>query len=72
MSRECVTPMESKQSPDTAAAQKMPTVKALDDVIVRLGELDQKIEHIIENIHDSLYRLKSVPPEREQEEEDAE
>lgn len=47
----------------------MPAVKALDDVIVRLGELDQKIEHIIENIHDSLYRMKSMPPPEQEEEE---
>lgn len=60
--------MESKQTPNTVSAKAMPTVKALDDVIVRLGELDQKIEHIIENIHDSLYRMKSKPPEQEEEE----
>lgn len=61
--------MESKQPPHAVSAKAMPAVKALDDVIVRLGELDQKIEHIIENIHDSLYRMKSMPPPEQEEEE---
>lgn len=28
----------------------------LSDVLTRLCEIDQKIDHIIENIHDALYR----------------
>lgn len=64
-----VTPMESKQTHGADSAKGAATVKALDDVIVRLGELDQKIEHIIENIHDSLYRMKSQKPPIEEKEE---
>lgn len=37
--------------------------KRPDEVMTRLGEIDQKLEHVIENITDTLYRCK--PSDRE-------
>lgn len=49
--------MEPNQSAKPNIQGQILLEREFNEIMTRLGEIDQKVEHIIENIHDSLYRL---------------
>jgi len=56
--------METKKpTPDAPLAERIEYVLA--SVLTRLCDIDQKIDHVIESLHDHLYRERKEEPDAE-------
>ena len=51
--------MELQQPDRTKKEGKELEAKTLEEVMSHLGDIELKIDHLIEGIHDSLYRIKN-------------
>lgn len=64
-----VTPMESKQSHQTAGQKKIPTpfpAKTVREISGQLADIELKLDHIIETIKDSLHRMNMESSRRDE------
>ena len=58
--------MKSEQPVDNGKVTKQEKEKSLTEVANHLADIELKMDHLIESIHDSLYRLKSKAKEHKE------